>query len=559
MRRALTTVAVVVLVLASLAPAVTAAPPSASVSTVGSERVTDAPVSSTTMTDTSASNNTTDAPPDPESDQLGWEDGYWYNESLDVDQDDGLSQSELNATVARAMARVELIRGLEFEQTVPVEIISRDAFANASSGGEVNETFRAFDDTKFEALLLVGEEDDSLDVQQQNRGSSVLGYYSPSQDRIVIVSENASSPKIDEFTLAHELVHALQDQHFDLASIRAQTRDGSNANAGIVEGDASFVEQRYDRRCGEGGAWNGTCIRPPREDGSGGGGSGPANLGVYFLKFQPYSDGPAFVAEQYREGGWEAVNAVYENLPASAEQVIHPEKYGEDAPTDVTLQDRNSGDWERLRPPNRLDYATVGQAGVASMFVYPLYNEGRSGGRIVQPQNWLNYTDDGSVSSFDPLKYDFDYAAGWDGDRMHFYRNADGETAYVWRLVWDSPGEATEFRDGYVQVLQYWGAQEVSDRTYRIPEGESEFADAFHVRVSGDTVTIVNAPTVDGLAEVRSSVTVQTETETATATEPDPGTDTAASATTTGAEAPGFSAITALVALLATVLLVRRR
>ena len=559
MRRALTTVAVVLLVLGSIAPA--AAAGSAPATEADTEQ-TSAPVESAA---TNASND--DAPPDPEEDQLGWENGYWYNESIDVNQTDGLSEEELNATVARAMARVEVVRQLEFEEPVPVELMSREEFAS-SNNHSVNETFRLFDDTKFEAMLLVGEQDDSLDVQQENRGSSVLGYYSPSEDAIVIVTENATDPQIDEYTLAHELVHALQDQHFNLSSIRSETRDGANANSGIIEGDASLVEQRYEDRCGEGGSWNGTCVEPS-SDGSGGGGGGLANFGVYFLKFQPYSDGPKFVASIYREGGWEAVNAVYNDTPESAAQVIHPEKYGQDSPTEVELSDQQSDEWERIRPANRLDYGEVGQSGIASMFVYPLYHDG-SGGRIVQPQDWLNYTEDGDVSSFDPLNYGFDYAAGWDGDRMHFYRNGDNETAYVWRIVWDSPEDATEFREGYEQVLFYWGAEEVSENTYRIPEGASQFADAFHISVEGDTVTIVNAPTVDGLSEVRSSVEVggqqtatpsdtptpaeMTDTPTATdANAEDPG------STETTTEGPGFSAVAAVLAVLVSALLLRRR
>ncbi|AEN05631.1 hypothetical protein Halar_1925 [halophilic archaeon DL31] len=553
MRRALTTVAVVLLVLGSLAPAVSAAPTPARTA-VGSEAVAQ---------ESTARSTTDHAPADPESDRLGWEDGYWHNESIDVNQEDGLSQAELNATVARAMARIEIVRGLEFEETVPVEIISRERFANSTRSGELNESFRLFDDTKFEAMLLVGESKDSIEVQDENRGNSVLGYYSPSRDSIVIVSENTTSPKIDEFTLGHELVHALQDQHFDLGSIRSTTRDGANANSGIIEGDANYVQQRYERRCGEGGAWNGSCVTPGSSGGGGGGGGGaPPNMGVYFLKFQPYSDGPAFVASQYRQGGWDAVNAVYSNLPASAEQVISPEKYRQDAPTQVALEDEHSGEWERLRPPNRADYAEVGQSGVASMFVYPLYYQGRSGGDIVQPREWLNYTADGSISRFDPLNYGFAYAAGWDGDRMHFYRNGDGETGYVWRLVWDSPADATEFRDGYEQVLAYWGAERVSENIYCIPEGESEFADAFHVTVDGDTVTIVNAPTVEALGEVRSSVSDSVETETATQTESvdsaEPTTEPDGSPSPTSTESPGFTAVATVLALLGSVLLARR-
>ncbi|MFB6221849.1 MAG: Hvo_1808 family surface protein [Halolamina sp.] len=551
MRRALTTVAVLLLVFGSLAPAAAAAPAPAP------EQGGDKQAVNLATTNASAAN---DAPPDPEEDQLGWENGYWHNESIDVDQSDGLSEAELNATVSRAMARVEYVRELEFQKTVPVELISREEFAN-SNNRTVNETFRAFDDTKFEALLLVGEQDDSLDVQQENRGTSVQGYYSPTKDAIVIIAENTSSPEMDEFTLGHELVHALQDQHFNLSSINRKTRDGANADSGIVEGDANYVQNRYEDRCGEGGSWNGSCVRPMSE--GGGGGGGLANIGVYFVKFQPYSDGPKFIASRYKAGGWAAVNAVYNDTPASAEQVIHPEKYGEDAPTTVELEDQHSDQWQRLRPADRPDYGVVGQTGVASMFVYPLYHEGE-GGRIVQPRNWLNYTDDGSISSFDPLNYGFDYAEGWDGDRMHFYRNADNETAYVWRIVWDTPQDAAEFRDGYEQLLAYWGAEEAGENTYRIPEGASQFADAFHITVEGDTVTIVNAPTTDELSQVRSSVDGDSETTTATATAVDETaesttTGTATETETTTTEGPGFSALVAVVSLLLGMLAMRVR
>ncbi|QLH75768.1 hypothetical protein HZS55_02290 [Halosimplex rubrum] len=50
-------------------------------------------------------------PPDPETDRLGWEGGYWYNETIDVNQTDGLSESERSALVARTMARVERVDG----------------------------------------------------------------------------------------------------------------------------------------------------------------------------------------------------------------------------------------------------------------------------------------------------------------------------------------------------------------------------------------------------------------------------------------------------------------
>ncbi|HKL30417.1 MAG TPA: hypothetical protein VJ898_14260, partial [Natrialbaceae archaeon] len=70
------------------------------------------------LADEAISNASSAAPPDPDEDVIGWENGYWYDESIDVDQSDGLSDAELDRFVARTMARVERIRGLEFRENV---------------------------------------------------------------------------------------------------------------------------------------------------------------------------------------------------------------------------------------------------------------------------------------------------------------------------------------------------------------------------------------------------------------------------------------------------------
>jgi hypothetical protein len=54
-------------------------------------------------------------PANPETDQLGWENGCWADEALSITREDGLNETELDAVVARSMARVEAVRELEFE------------------------------------------------------------------------------------------------------------------------------------------------------------------------------------------------------------------------------------------------------------------------------------------------------------------------------------------------------------------------------------------------------------------------------------------------------------
>ncbi|WP_435196175.1 Hvo_1808 family surface protein [Natronomonas sp. EA1] len=433
--------------------------------------------------------------PDPASDVLGWEDGYWHNESLSVNQSDGLNQTELRAVVARSMARVEVIRELEFKQRVPVDIVLRSAYQNRSSP-EYSEAFRTFDNTKFESLFLIGEDRDALAVQEGNRGSSVLGFYSPANDSIVIIADSETPQFSNELTLGHELVHAAQDQYFDLGSFVRPTREAYNAKNGLIEGDANYVQSTYRERCES--EWE--CLRAPS---GGGGGGGDFHLGVYILNYFPYSDGPGFVKYFERRGGWERVDELYAAPPASTEQVIDPPKYGTDMPTDVTLTDRTANGWERVvpEPPSsspRPPYAVFGQSGVATMFAYTLYDPYNRSAAIA-PDDFLN-REGGSINRTDPFNYDIAPASGWDGDRLHIYEK-DGEAAYVWKLVWDSPSEAEEFADAYGRLLSHYGGAKTGPDTYVIDSGP--YADAFRVTVSGDTVVIVNAPTTGDLDDVR--------------------------------------------------------
>ncbi|MCG1001857.1 MULTISPECIES: Hvo_1808 family surface protein [Halobacterium] len=432
---------------------------------------------------------------DPAGDALGWEGGYWHNESLPVTVEDGLNETERQQVVNRSMARVEQLRGIEFDSPVPVDVISRSTYRGQYAGsGNASDAATTFDNVKFEALFLVGERDDSLDVQSENRGSNVLGFYTPRDDRIVVISES-ETPTIDENTLGHELMHALQFRNFD-PNFSSPTRDKANAHKGLIEGEASFLDSQYSQRCGD--EWE--CATPEAA-GGGGGGGGSIHLGVYMMKYFPYSAGSAFVEHIYDDGGWSAVADVYDSPPASSEQVAQPEKYGSDQPSDVSLPDRSADSWERVTPGGRAPYGEVGVGGLTAMFGYPLFEQDR------HPQNAIleprNFDENGNIVRSSPFNYATTPVEGWDGEKLWVYENGN-ETAYTWRLAFDSNGDAREFARTYRQLLQYWGGEERSNGVWRIPEGESEFADAFRVTRSGSDVTIVNAPTPGDLGDVHS-------------------------------------------------------
>lgn len=425
---------------------------------------------------------------------LGVEDGIAHSDPLPwVNATDGLNRSELRAVVSRSMARVEHLRRIEFDFDVPVEVISRTAFRAEYLDDAVDTERRTFDNGKFEALFLVGETEDSIAAQRSNLGSAVLGFYDSRDGRIVIVS-NRENVAISEPVLGHELVHALQYHVFNASRYGRSTMDESNAISALLEGDARHLDRQYGEMCRA----NWSCVQPRAAFGTGSGGGGIPHFGLYYLRYFPYSDGPVFIDRFRRTGGLERVNALYADPPASAEQVITPAKYGNDSPTPVYVLDRSSVEWSRVRPTNRTPHGTVGQVGIAAMFAWPTFHS--RAGLIVSSGDLINRDGD-RLRGVDPFEYGFAFAQGWDGDTLWIHRNESGDLGYVWRIVWDSPDDAREFAVGYRQLLEHWGAERVEGRTdtWRIPENESTFSDAFALRVEHNRITIVNGPTVDQL------------------------------------------------------------
>ena len=422
---------------------------------------------------------TGDRPDDPESDRLGWENGYWYDDEVSVTHGDGYNASEREAVVGRTMARIEHVRGLEFNRTVPVRVITRDQYrANRSDSG--SETHEAWNDQVWEGLFVVGESTGTDDSFNETLGATVQGYYSPDRGEIVLVSDSPT-PRVDRRTLAHELVHALQHQQFGLGG-SPDTQDRQLAHNSVVEGEANYLEGLYEQRCGE--AWE--CIPDPPSS-SGGGGSGEFNEGLFLTIYQPYATGPAFVdsvrergllADLFDNSDWTGVDRLHGEMPDSTEQVIHPEKYPDEEPVNVTVPDRSGERWERFDHDPVAD--TVGEASVYATFV--------SNG-VVDPENRYAYRSPPSD--------------GWGGDALVPYHSddtAESEGAYVWVTVWDTDEDAEQFHDAYLDLLARHGADSPRGNVSVVPDGE--FEDAFRVVRDGNRVRVVNAPAVEDLDAV---------------------------------------------------------
>ncbi|ELY56638.1 Hvo_1808 family surface protein [Natronolimnohabitans innermongolicus] len=436
-----------------------------------------------------------DRPDEPTTEgTVGYVNGYWYDDELAVDDAEtaALEDDDLESVVYRSMARVEEIRDLTFEDDVPVDVISREEFQQDHDDAFVAPTGdeRLKQDVTYEALFMVDNETPADDELESMYGGTVEGYYEPVEDRIVLVSENPDEPEVDEVVLGHELAHALQNQHFDLTRFDRATIDDEAAENGLVEGDAVWIDTEYGERCSE--EWS--CL-PDAETGFGG--QSDLNWGIYLALYQPYSDGPAYVDHLLEaEDGWDAVNAAYDDPPASASTIIHQDDRD---PVEIDLEDRSDDAWRPLEVDGEVRTETAGETAMVGMFA----------GDLSDSTTPAVIEDDAVLETDDETMYDYDqpYTDDWAGDELVTYVNADAadgtesttdDTGYVWETEWRSSEGAQEFATGYLDLLEIHDAEAVDDRrdTYVI---DDEFPGAYFLERDGETVTIVRAPSVDDL------------------------------------------------------------
>ena len=410
---------------------------------------------------------------------LGTVGGYAHDDVLGIDGSEALTEAELRAVTYRTMARLEVLRGLEFEEDVTVEVVSREEYR--AETGWADEPASPFTNELWRAAFVVDGGTDVNEAYDELYGDAVAGYYSGGE--IVLVADDPDGVRVDRRVLVHELVHALQDQHFGL-SREGERLDEQRAELGLIEGEAEYLPERYDERCGE--EWE--CLEtPPRVVGE------PTdrgfNVGLFLSIYAPYSEGPAFVSHLEETDGWEAVDAAYDGRPASTAQLIHPERYPDVGPLEVTVEDRSSDGWAPIpddgnESEDEPRTETIGEA--------TLFGTLWANGVIDRPLTE-------GAGEHSPYNYSHPITDGWAGDTFVAYENGD-ETGHVWTLAWDSEADAERFAAAYGELLERNGATELEDGFYRIPD--EEFAGAYHVDHAGDAVTIVGGPTVEALAEI---------------------------------------------------------
>jgi hypothetical protein len=239
--------------------------------------------------------------------------------------------------------------------------------------------------------------------------AQLAGFYEPADGTMYMAAdlddENAFA------TLAHELVHALQDQYWDLAPESKYVpgqEDRQDAFSGLAEGDATSAMADVMIGQAKPGA---SALDIPNELFTeqiiGGMSGGPAEGTPHIMRMSlvaPYIDGTLFVHALRRRGGWAAVNKAWEHPPETTEQLLHVDKWTAHEPAIAVAE-----------PP----FAALGFGWtVADADTY-----GELGVRLALGE-WLGATLAG------PL------AAGWGGDRGVLVKRGE-EYAFAWHVRYD--------------------------------------------------------------------------------------------------------------------------
>jgi hypothetical protein len=177
------------------------------------------------------------------------------NELLKLTKDDGTSYpKEWDTRVMPFVKIAEKQRGLSFFHPVEVEFLSDADFRKEVTSKEEDLTDEDREEIEqaagmLRAIGLIDGDVDLFEEVNQLQGSSVIGLYSFEDERIRIRGKELD-PAVRS-TLVHELVHALQDQHFDIGKHKEELDEDDESSSSetaynaLVEGDASRVETAY--------------------------------------------------------------------------------------------------------------------------------------------------------------------------------------------------------------------------------------------------------------------------------------------------------------------------
>ena len=320
----------------------------------------------------------------------------------------------LQAKVAEALAYVAEVRELLPRDDVKGRAISKADVARYLEEQLDQELPKDVLEATDALLYGFGTVDASFAYRQtmvELMQAQLLGFYDPKQ-KTFFVGDTLTGTEAD-VTLWHELVHALQDQHYDLSRITDWKPDAGDSLAAVhalAEGDATsaMIDAVMKPRGMTALDIEEGLMRAESVLGVAAASAPPILVRSLVA---PYADGLVFVNSLRRRGGFAAVDAAWRAPPASTEHVLHLDKYLAAEPPLVVAAP--------APPPHAAE--------LKERFRDVL---GEQTARLLL-EEWL------------PARTAAEAASGWGGDRVAIFSDEPRQRwAVAWHLRFDSAPEA---------------------------------------------------------------------------------------------------------------------
>lgn len=334
----------------------------------------------------------------------------------------GGEAGDTSEVIQALITATEEIRGHRFLEPVEVTVLSTEQLAERVRA-DLDEDLDPEDLAVEQALtrllgILPGDVDLAAAITDLY-AEQVGGFYDSDTGELVVAGGEDPSP-LAQSIIVHELVHALQDQHFGLGDkldglTDAEMYHRAAALQALAEGDATyfqlvFLQERLTPEeqmaaVAESMGTDTTVLD-----------SLPDWIGED-LAF-PYEWGFSFVERLIEDGGITALDQAYELLPTTIEQIMHPPAYA------------------TMEPARPVTLAPTSLEG------YEIYEEGEFG-----EWNLMLYLLDGITDGVATVA-----AGGWGGDyyRIHW----DGSRiAFAYLFEGDTPRDAEELAPALVDSL----------------------------------------------------------------------------------------------------------
>jgi len=322
--------------------------------------------------------------------------------------------NEIDERIDELIIEAQQIRDLEFLEPVNVILLS-DADYQARFSTIIEEELAEEDVAAINALLrvlgIIGPTDDYRQLIDTLLSSGTGGFYDPETEELVVRLVGDEFGVYAESVVIHELVHALQDQHFPLLDNEDLEGDDSYVASAIIEGDALLREVTYVQSL---------SVRDQAAYFS-----EVSDIDLSALDTLPFYITESFQAAYldgfffHQEIGLDKIDGQFTDVPESSEQLLNTDSYIRDEqPVPVDLPEFELAGYEVWFD------ATAGQKDIEIL----LTDAVGAGGAA-------------------------EAAAGWGGDANRIYNKGDEAAVYVLSYVGDTIRDAEQLAEAFDEFI----------------------------------------------------------------------------------------------------------